>query len=137
MQGSTHVRYQMLRLTLLALGTIVALVGFLHIVLGPQADVLLGAQASPESLSDPTLDSQNRFYGAAFLLYAAVFIHCSSDMVRYRTLLSMAMCLIFLGGLARLVSVAVVGWPSHPTIALLVAELVVPVPVLLALRNQQ
>ena len=44
------------------------IVGALHLTLGLNADVLLGAKVPAETLSDPALDSQNRFYGVAFMV---------------------------------------------------------------------
>jgi hypothetical protein len=37
------------------------LVGALHLILGLNADVLLGARLPALVIADPTLDSQNRF----------------------------------------------------------------------------
>ena len=45
------------------------LVGCLHLVLGLNADLLLGANIGADVISDPVLDSQNRFYGVAFTVY--------------------------------------------------------------------
>jgi hypothetical protein len=41
-------------------------VGCLHLVLGINAEVLLGANIGAEVLTDPVVDSQDRFYGVAF-----------------------------------------------------------------------
>jgi len=46
------------------------LVGVLHLVLGLNADVLLGARLPAAVIADPALDSQNRFYGVAFMPYS-------------------------------------------------------------------
>lgn len=46
------------------------MVGAVHLILGPGADVLLGARLSAATLGDAVLDSQNRFYGVAFTVYA-------------------------------------------------------------------
>ena len=45
------------------------LVGALHLAYGVGADALLGAKISAETLLDPALNSQNRFYGVAFTVY--------------------------------------------------------------------
>lgn len=82
---------QSLRLILKLMAPIFFSVGGLHLALGPGADVLLGAQLSREVLADPTLDSQNRFYG-----------------------------------LARLVSMALLGLPPAPVLFLLAVELIAP-----------
>ena len=125
----------MLRYVLLAMGGLFVLVAALHVVLGPQADALLGSNLSEASLRDPTLDSQNRFYGAAFLLYGAIFMYCSSNLSRYRDILSITIGVFFLAGLARLVSITIAGWPAWPVVVLLVIELSVPPILLIWLRQ--
>jgi hypothetical protein len=60
------------------------LVGALHLFLGAGADVLLGAHLPIEALSDPALDSQNRFYGVAFTLCGFLFYLGAGDPHRYK-----------------------------------------------------
>ena len=120
----------MQRYVLIGLGGVVCVVSALHVVLGPHADVLLGSAISSTSLGDPTLDSQNRFYGAAFLLYGVLFVYCSSDIARYRDVLCLAIGVLFLAGLARVVSIVSLGWPAPAVVGLLAVELVLP-PVLI------
>jgi hypothetical protein len=59
------------------------LVGVLHLVLGLNADVLLGANLPAPVIADPVLDSQNRFYGVAFMLYGVCLFLGGSDLKRY------------------------------------------------------
>jgi hypothetical protein len=63
------------------------LFGALHLVLGMGADVLLGAKVPAAVISDPTLDSQNRFYGVSFTLSGVLLLLCASDIPRYATVL--------------------------------------------------
>ena len=50
------------------------LIGFGHLMFGVGADVQLGANVSAQSLADPVLDSQNRFYGVIFTVYGGCSI---------------------------------------------------------------
>jgi hypothetical protein len=102
------------------------LVGALHLVHGVGADVLLGAKIPDAAISDPTLDSQNRFYGVSFTLSGVLLLLCASDIPRYATVLRCVLWVFFAAGIARLVSIAIYGFPSAPVVALLAVELVVP-----------
>jgi hypothetical protein len=90
------------------------------------ADVLLGAKIPDAAISDPTLDSQNRFYGVSFTLSGVLLLLCASDIPRYATVLRCVLWVFFAAGIARLVSIAIYGFPSAPVVALLAVELVVP-----------
>lgn len=111
-------------LRLLAIGCVLA--GLTHVVLGLGSDVMLGAHVSPDTLTNASLDSQNRFYGAAFTLYGLLFWLCAGDVQRYRTVLNLVLAAFFFGGVARRISVALHGLPSPMVIGLAVSELVVP-----------
>lgn len=102
------------------------LVGALHLMLGLNADVLLGARLPAATIADPALDSQNRFYGVAFALYGVLCFLCTSDIARYAPVLRCMIWVFFAAGCARLVSIAIYGLPPQPVIALLVIELVGP-----------
>jgi hypothetical protein len=56
-----------------SIAPIFVLVGVLHRVLGLGADALLGANVPDPVISDPALDSQNRFYGVAFTCMECCF----------------------------------------------------------------
>lgn len=101
-------------------------VGLLHLVLGLQADVLLGATLSAEQIADPVLDSQNRFYGITFSVYGFLMYLCAGDLVRYEPVFKILLVVFFAAGCARLVSIALYGLPSLPVIILLVSELTLP-----------
>lgn len=105
---------------------VIFLVGALHLVLGVGADVLLGAKVPAAAISDPALDSQDRFYGVSFTLSGVLLLLCASDIPRYATVLRCVLWVFFAAGIARLVSIAIYGFPPAPVVALLVVELVVP-----------
>jgi Domain of unknown function (DUF4345) len=98
------------------------LVGVLHLVLGLQADVLLGAKLPAGVMTDPALDSQNRFYGVAFMLYGVVLFVGGSDLKRYLPMVRSALWIFFAAGMARLVSILLQGWPPPLVMTLLLVE---------------
>ena len=106
------------------------LVGALHLVLGLNADILLGARLPASVISDPALDSQNRFYGVSFMLYGVVLFIGGADLKRYLPLVRWALWIFFAAGLARLVSITLYGLPPPLVILLLLSE-VFGAPVLL------
>jgi hypothetical protein len=106
------------------------LVGILHLVLGLQADVLLGARLPASVIADPAMDSQNRFYGVAFMLYGVVLFVGGSDLKRYLPVVRSALWIFFAAGVARLVSILLYGFPPPLVMTLLLVE-VVGTPVLL------
>lgn len=116
----------MLALYLKVAAPIFVLVGALHLVLGVGADVLLGAKLPAEALSDPALDSQNRFYGVAFSLYGVLLYLCATDLPKHATVLRCLLWVFFAAGLARLVSIASHGVPPPLVLVLLITELALP-----------
>ena len=116
-------------LVLKLLAPVFFIVGALHLVLGLGADALLGAKVSTEAMTDPALDSQNRFYAVAFTLYGVLLFLCSTDIPKYATVLRCVLWVFFAAGLARFVSIALHGSPP-PMIWLLLVGEVVPPPLL-------
>jgi hypothetical protein len=102
------------------------IVGALHLTLGVGADVLLGAKLSADAIADPALDSQNRFYGVSFILYGVLLYLCSTNIPKYAPVLRCVLWVFFAGGVARIVSIAIYGFPPPLVIALLVGELLPP-----------
>jgi hypothetical protein len=96
----------------------------LHVALGVDGDALIGAAAS--TAPNPTLDSQNRFYGAAFGIYGALLLYCASDIERYRGVLKLVFAGIFIGGCARFISFFKFGWPSDEILFLWATEILIP-----------
>ena len=97
-----------------------------HLVFGLGADQMLGAVLSPATVSEPSLDSQNRFYGVAFALYGVTLYICAKDLTRYRPILVAALAVFFMAGCARLVSWGIRGAPAPLIIGLLAMEIILP-----------
>lgn len=110
-------------------------VAFIHLLLGPQAELLLGAAMSGESVMDPTVDSQNRFYGVAFALFGCIFLLGSTDVTGYQKIITLAFVVFFAAGLSRLVSVALTDWPAQTVMLLTAVELIVPPAMIIWLKQ--
>ena len=117
-------------LTLKAFAPVFIVVGVVHLALGAGADVLLGATLSEQTLRDPVLDSQNRFYGVSFALYGVLLFLCATDLEKYKTVLRCLLWVFFAAGMARVISILTHGLPSPVVLVLLGSEVFVP-PVLL------
>ncbi len=100
--------------------------GLMHVGLGLKADVLLGANVSAATLVDPGLDSQNRFYGASFLLYAVLLALVSTNVPKYVVVLQCLLWVFIFAGLVRFISVVLYGWPPLLIGLLFAAELLLP-----------
>jgi hypothetical protein len=98
----------------------------LHLVFGVGADQMLGAVLSPETITEPSLDSQNRFYGVAFAFYGVALFTCGTDLRRFRPILLAALAVFFLAGCARLVSWGLHGAPAPLVMGLMAAEITLP-----------
>ena len=116
----------MLRTVLKVLAPIFVLVGLLHLFMGLQADVLLGATLTPEEISDPVLDSQNRFYGVAVTAYGFLLYLCAGDLVKFGAVFKILLAVFFAAGCARVVSIVVYGLPPVSILVLLGSELILP-----------
>jgi len=116
-----------LSLTLKLIAPVFLIVSALHLFMGLGADVLLGAQLPVAVVSDPVLDSQNRFYGVAFGLYGVLLYLCATDLSKYELVLRCTLAVFFFAGVARVVSIALYGLPSLLVLALLLVELLGPV----------
>jgi Domain of unknown function (DUF4345) len=96
--------------------------------LGVAGERLLGAEVP---FVDPVLDSHIRFFAGLWIGVGALLLVFASDVIRYATPLRILLGSVALGGVGRLVSVCLVGWPSAIVVALMVFELVA-MPLLLA-----
>ncbi|MFJ9696168.1 DUF4345 domain-containing protein [Kitasatospora sp. NPDC101183] len=105
-----------LRLLAWVMGVACVAIGIEHVLLG-NAAIPGGAGA------DPTMDSFGRFMGAVFAGYGAAWIWA----VRQRPVPAWAVRwlagVFLLGGLGRVLSVAVKGWPDAFQVVLMVIEL--------------
>ena len=116
-----------LEFTLKLFAPVFYVVAALHLVFGLSADAMLGAAVPLEVSSEPSLSSQNRFYGVAFALYGIVLQLCARDIKANEALFKAAMSVFFLAGVARLVPWVQYGSPAPMVIVLLASELLVPV----------
>lgn len=101
-------------------------VAAVHLVLGLGADRMLGAAVPPAVLGEPSLDSQNRFYGVAFAFYGVALYISARDLIRYQPILQAALAVFFLAGCGRVVSIGVHGLPSPLILGLMSTELLLP-----------
>lgn len=100
-------------------GVIAIFIAMLHIIFGPPA--------IPGSVPvNATMDSEDRFYATLFAAYGAVLLWCISDIESKSRVVYFLALMFFVGGLARLVSLAVVGPPNNFFIAMTVLELLIP-----------
>jgi hypothetical protein len=122
-------RYHVLALR--AVAPVFLLVALLHLVLGVRADALLGAQVPEALFGEPSLNSQNRFYGVSFALYGVLLWIGAGDLPRYRRVLAATWWVFLAAGLARVLSWHLDGAPSAWVIVLTALELLLP-PLMLA-----
>ncbi|MBS0256076.1 MAG: DUF4345 domain-containing protein [Proteobacteria bacterium] len=103
-------------------------ISLVHIAFGPAS--------IPGSVPvNATMDSEDRFYATLFTGFGLAMIWASRDLVGRRQVFLALMATFFLGGIARLVSAAAVGWPSPLFTFLGSLELVIPPVSWLVLRR--
>jgi hypothetical protein len=107
----------------------------IHLALGIRAEELLGAKLDVAVLSNATLDSQSRFYGTAFGLSGLLIWIASSRIETSGTIIKCLMLALFAGGLARLLSIALLGMPSSSVLFLLATEILMP-PLVIFLQSR-
>jgi hypothetical protein len=88
--------------------------------------IVFGAQQLQGSPVTASLDSQYRFLSAWYLGLAALAWWTVPRIEQHGTLLTIICLAIFAGGLARLVSAVLVGWPQPSMVGGLVFELLFP-----------
>ncbi|MEU8685179.1 DUF4345 domain-containing protein [Streptomyces sp. NPDC048611] len=103
----------------LAMGTACAGIGVLHFALG--IDSVPG-----EAAAGATVDSRERFYGAVFLGYGLAWIWAARQTPIPARVVRWLAGIFLLGGLGRLLSMAVHGSPQWFQTALTVVELALP-----------
>lgn len=101
-------------------------VSLLHLVVGLRADAMLGTPVPSEIASEPSFDSQNRFYGVTFSLLGVVLLIAASDLSRYKPMVVATLGVLFAAGIARIVAWAIHGAPSVPLIVILAADVLLP-----------
>ena len=100
-------------------GATTILIASLHMVLGPSA--IPGAVPV-----NATMDSEDRFYATLFAAYGVALLWCIRDIERKCMVVYFLAIVFFVGGLARLVSMAAVGLPNNFFIAMTTLELLIP-----------
>lgn len=109
-------------------GVIDIFIAALHIVLGPSA--------IPGSIPvNATMDSEDRFYATLFAAYGVLLLWCIKDIERKSEVVYSLAAIFFAGGIARLISWALVGRPTPFFIAMTALELVIPVWMYFAQRH--
>jgi predicted branched-subunit amino acid permease len=123
-----------MRIFVLVLRTFVPVllaVAAVHLVYGVSAEAMLGAKLPQETINEPSLNSQNRFYGVSYALYGVVLWLCAKDINRFEPIFKAAMWISLAAGASRLVAWALHGAPAPLVVILLATELVFPVVLLL------
>jgi hypothetical protein len=94
-------------------------ISLLHVAIGPAS--------IPGSIPvNATMDSEDRFYATLFAAYGVALLWCVKDIERKSSVVYFLALTFFVGGLARLVSIAAVGLPNRFFIAMTVIELLLP-----------
>jgi hypothetical protein len=100
-------------------GITAILIASLHVALGPSA--------IPGSIPvNPTMDSEDRFYATLFAAYGVALLWCIKDIENKSKIVYFLALTFFVGGLARLVSIAAVGLPNAFFVAMMALELLIP-----------
>jgi len=109
-------------------GAICSLIALAHILLGTRA--IPGVPPMPA-----TIDSEDRFYASLFFGFGLAVIWCAREIrERHRELLAL-MAVFALGGLARILSMLMVGLPHPLFIGLTAVELLLPLAVWIVLSR--
>lgn len=100
--------------------------GFVPVVVG-SATVLLGVDSVPGAdEASATVDSEMRFYAVWYVGTGVVLLWSARNLERAGTLIRGIAVLLFVAGLSRLLSWAMVGAPHRAAQVLMVIELVLP-----------
>jgi hypothetical protein len=109
-----------LKRLLLVVGVACAAIGAFHFVLGT-------ASVPGEATAGATVDSRERFYAAIFFGFGAACVWLARQSPIPPSPVRWTAGIFFAGGLGRVVSLAVHGWPHWFQVVLLVVELILPV----------
>jgi hypothetical protein len=113
-------------LVLRILSTAFIAVSALHLFLGTGADAMLGSPITPDMGAEPSIDSQNRFYGVTFSLLGIALLISTTDIRRYQPIIVATFAVLFVAGIARAIAWTLHGAPSPAIIVILCADLLLP-----------
>ena len=102
-----------------ATGAAIVGISLAHLVLG-------GAAVIGGSPLNATAEGEHRFFAALFLCYGLAFLWCVPDVEAKRRPINVLAAVFLIGGLARLLSIALSGPPNAFYSAMLVVELALP-----------
>ncbi|MEU9544914.1 protein of unknown function [Streptomyces sp. OV198] len=108
-----------LRVLVQVMGWACVAIGLFHVALGNAAIPGVGSAGA-------TVDSWGRFMGASFVGYGLAWLWAARQRPIPATAVRALSAVFLLGGLGRLISLAVHGWPQWFQIALTVIELGLP-----------
>lgn len=108
-----------LQLMLFLFGAVCSLFAFAHIAIGPAA--IPGGV-----VTNAVMDSEDRFYATLFLGFGLAVIWCARDLDAGKKPLGALLVVFFAGGIARLISLAIVGSPGGLFLFLGALELMLP-----------
>ena len=100
------------KLILWFMAAIAFVTGFNDIVGGLESQKELGAGLTDQGFRDPLVDNVFRFFAAVWFGVGVQFVYFSLNLDRYWRALNVLFAIIILGGVARLLSIAQVGWPA-------------------------
>ncbi|MBB6558240.1 hypothetical protein HNP48_000904 [Acidovorax soli] len=124
-----------LQLALRILSIAFIAVAALHLTMGMHADLMLGVPISAQMAADPSLDSQNRFYGVSFSLMGIALWIGLQDLRRYEPIVVATLAVLFAAGLARAVAWGLHGAPAPALIGILAVDLLLPPVLIVRLRR--
>jgi Domain of unknown function (DUF4345) len=123
-KGAMHLKAFVMAIRVLALAFIA--VAALHLFFGLNADAMLGSPVTADMVSQPSFDSQNRFYGITFSMLGVVLLISSRDLRRYEPMIIATLGVLFMAGISRVVAWIIHGAPSSMLIGILFADLILP-----------
>lgn len=108
------------QLWLVTFGVVCAGIGLVHLLFG-SATIIGGGRVNA------TIDSDLRFYALLFTAFGVAFVWCAADLRARSTVVDVLGVVFFVGGLARLLSWAILGQPNWFYVLMAPVELVIPI----------
>jgi hypothetical protein len=99
-----------------------------HMAIGPQA--IIGGEAV-----NPTIAGEDRFFAGLLLCSGIALLWCARDVQHKRVYVNLLAAVFFVGGIGRLIAVAVDGTPHPFYLAMLALELGLP-PVMIVVAGR-